>query len=744
MRELLMAVYGNGRGEVATSVSKVQKALCRDLAVLQAAKESCVSAVDLSFTASKDSPPDEDKVVAALAALEQCSARFGPVGAEHRAHLKAAHETILAEHATCEQLMTTLRAGMLADPVEEIDPEKIDTAPLKAAIASVQAYADALLASAPHVRGLTDSTRLLQAKNRHLIKASAYVARLRDALQHALRISDTTQQEKFAEAKVAWDGIQRLLLEATSVEGLAELDVDDLSSARQLMLKRSVMSDVKEKLIEAAANQWEDWLEFSLYQAEQLGLDYHEEQAVRDAVANARVVYANIMATKQAIADAIAETDRRSAQHLRLALAAAKRINWQNPKVDEAVALEARVTQASAVAHAAWQQLDRNVLKKAVSECEGLVDSEDVNLCKFLLAGQEKAYLQKALRLFQFLGRSDLVSDITMAMKDMFFANAGEMFALKHFPMLRSSEEYGRASSTMGFRNHEVADGMLLWSLKLPTSLTKVSVAKTSQESAELLKKILKQLWQCIQGYMGDIVLSYPSMLAQEVLRIAIEYPPLKDEIYCLILKQLTKNPNPASEAKGYDLMQICLRSFSPSDVFVNYLEYFLRTTGNEGLVKTLHQMTAEQNLADKKLTLAEIGQVTGLVVHTGWLQVRSEGVFNSYTKYWFLIDPEAGRLRYFLQEVDLKKNLKQKQLRSVDIGQITSLDELEPSEKASRNPSIRGKWPFELGMAGAAGKKLRLVSDTLEDRTLWIQALRAAKANSWQKAGGGEEENEE
>lgn len=58
------------------------------------------------------------------------------------------------------------------------------------------------------------------------------------------------------------------------------MDLDDMTSARQLLLKRSVMSDVKEKLIEATKNQWEDWLEFSLFQAEQLGLDYHEDQEV--------------------------------------------------------------------------------------------------------------------------------------------------------------------------------------------------------------------------------------------------------------------------------------------------------------------------------------------------------------------------------------------------------------------------------------------------------------------------------
>ncbi len=62
-------------------------------------------------------------------------------------------------------------------------------------------------------------------------------------------------------------------------------------------------------------------------------------------------------------------------------------------------------------------------------------------------------------------------------------------------------------------------------------------------------------------------------------MRIAIDYPAMKDEIYCLILKQVTRNPNAITAAKGYDLLQICLQSFSPSDVFVNYLEYFLRST---------------------------------------------------------------------------------------------------------------------------------------------------------------------
>lgn len=76
------------------------------------------------------------------------------------------------------------------------------------------------------------------------------------------------------------------------------------------------------------------------------------------------------------------------------------------------------------------------------------------------------------------------------------------------------------------------------------------------------------------------------------------------------------------------------------------------------------------------------------------------------------------------------RKAEKQRQLAALDLLKMDSLDALEPSDKPSRNPSIRGKFPFELGMGPA--KKLRLVADTEADRSLWLSALRAARASSW------------
>ena len=51
------------------------------------------------------------------------------------------------------------------------------------------------------------------------------------------------------------------------------------------------------------------------------------------------------------------------------------------------------------------------------------------------------------------------------------------------------------------------------------------SGANTTSKAASdaLLKKVMKSLWQCILGYSGEINLSYPAMLAQEILRIALE-----------------------------------------------------------------------------------------------------------------------------------------------------------------------------------------------------------------------------
>ena len=73
---------------------------------------------------------------------------------------------------------------------------------------------------ATKARGLNSASLLLQPKNQVLLQVSHFIVRLREGVRYALSISDTTQSEKFAEAKAAWASVQTLLLEATKVVNL--------------------------------------------------------------------------------------------------------------------------------------------------------------------------------------------------------------------------------------------------------------------------------------------------------------------------------------------------------------------------------------------------------------------------------------------------------------------------------------------------------------------------------------------
>uniref|UniRef100_A0A4W6BYZ4 Myosin VIIBb n=1 Tax=Lates calcarifer TaxID=8187 RepID=A0A4W6BYZ4_LATCA len=52
---------------------------------------------------------------------------------------------------------------------------------------------------------------------------------------------------------------------------------------------------------------------------------------------------------------------------------------------------------------------------------------------------------------------------------------------------------------------------------------------------------------------------------------------PCRDEIYCQICKQLVKNKNRKSRMQGWTLLSICLGIFPPTELFMKYLESFVR-----------------------------------------------------------------------------------------------------------------------------------------------------------------------
>lgn len=83
---------------------------------------------------------------------------------------------------------------------------------------------------------------------------------------------------------------------------------------------------------------------------------------------------------------------------------------------------------------------------------------------------------------------------------------------------------------------------------------------------------------------IGEITLRR-RLSSLEKLHIIIGYAltkrDIRDEIYCQICKQLVNNRNKQSRLNGWVLLSVCLGIFPPTDLFVKYLENFVRKGPN-------------------------------------------------------------------------------------------------------------------------------------------------------------------
>ncbi|NWS98695.1 MYO7A protein, partial [Mionectes macconnelli] len=103
-----------------------------------------------------------------------------------------------------------------------------------------------------------------------------------------------------------------------------------------------------------------------------------------------------------------------------------------------------------------------------------------------------------------------------------------------------------------------------------------------SQEACMAFIDILPLLGKALgQQYMGD----YPSKrtrsvneLTDQIFEGALKAEPLKDEIYCQTLKQLTDNHIKYSEEKGWELLWLCTGLFPPSNILLPHVQRFLQS----------------------------------------------------------------------------------------------------------------------------------------------------------------------
>lgn len=90
------------------------------------------------------------------------------------------------------------------------------------------------------------------------------------------------------------------------------------------------------------------------------------------------------------------------------------------------------------------------------------------------------------------------------------------------------------------------------------------------------------QTFLAIMKYMGDYPSSKQIRRTTDLTDLIFEHPllnePLRDEIYCQILKQLTDNPHKFSEERGWELMWLLTGCFSCSTNLTTEVKLFLKS----------------------------------------------------------------------------------------------------------------------------------------------------------------------
>lgn len=211
-----------------------------------------------------------------------------------------------------------------------------------------------------------------------------------------------------------------------------------------------------------------------------------------------------------------------------------------------------------------------NYVTKDTQFLDSLIALDDESLCQkqFDAAVKEKddeRIVQKKIQL-----------------KDFFFAKHGTNFKIADCPLLKTPSDYAKPKT---FGKKKLKKTMLLWSKQpMPGSLTQLQ--KLQEKEAKLIHKNML-------GFMGDKQISFPAVLAKEILDKGLASDVMRDEIFLQQIKQLTMNPNPESIKKGWFLMHLCLKTFPPTDRFENYLEIWLRnephSKSDDKYLKSMH-----------------------------------------------------------------------------------------------------------------------------------------------------------
>jgi len=250
-------------------------------------------------------------------------------------------------------------------------------------------------------------------------------------------------------------------------------------------------------------------------------------------------------------------------------------------------------------------------MHKVLEEAKGYKHTNDALVeIERLFTLPEKEFVQMELDTAVKLGDKKREIHRRIRLKEIFYEDEGQKF-VPHIASghMRDGQYFAKSAGAMCGKN-KIIEGQNKWTKgKLPAPLTVLpnedldADKKDIPDEVKEMTKMLKKQFKNLQYAMGDKKSKKAEKFTQEYLQFGVDNPGIRNELYYQIIKQLTENPDPESVKKGYDVLALCLRTFLPSDDFVDYLVMWIRTHPDLNDEVTLYTSALHQKQFEEEET---------------------------------------------------------------------------------------------------------------------------------------------
>lgn len=238
-----------------------------------------------------------------------------------------------------------------------------------------------------------------------------------------------------------------------------------------------------------------------------------------------------------------------------------------------------------------------------------------------------------------------------------------EAYASDHF-RARSEQKVGLVDTlknsskltlhgTLSFASGRRRSSTILWKfsrepLRQPLLRKLIDREEQANKACQAFTNILK--------YMGDL----PSKrsgneLTDQIFEGPLKDEPLRDEIYCQIMKQLTDNKSRISEERGWELMWLATGLFSPSQTLLKELTLFLRSRRHPIAMDSSQRLHKMMKVGQRKYPphLVEVEAIQHKTT-----QIFHKVYFPDDTDQAFEVD-SSTRAKDFCKDIALRLDLK-------------------------------------------------------------------------------------